>query len=141
MLLLGIATLLAFKTVASELPASKAGEVAESKEQRDARMAWWREAQFGRFIHWGGEPCWNDAQSGAIAARGRLVEAEWRSCYNIGCAAVFIGHKKCSQHGFADQADKANYEGMQENQQTVDGKSTLHLNLIPVGGYASVLQR
>ncbi|HMO84597.1 MAG TPA: alpha-L-fucosidase, partial [Lacipirellulaceae bacterium] len=26
---------------------------AESPEQRDARMAWWREARFGMFIHWG----------------------------------------------------------------------------------------
>jgi alpha-L-fucosidase len=26
---------------------------AETKEQRDARMAWWREARFGLFIHWG----------------------------------------------------------------------------------------
>lgn len=25
----------------------------ESKEQRDARMKWWREARFGMFIHWG----------------------------------------------------------------------------------------
>lgn len=25
----------------------------ESKEQRDSRMAWWREARFGMFIHWG----------------------------------------------------------------------------------------
>ena len=25
----------------------------ESKTQRDARMAWWREARFGMFIHWG----------------------------------------------------------------------------------------
>lgn len=25
----------------------------ESKEQRDARMAWWRDAKFGMFIHWG----------------------------------------------------------------------------------------
>jgi len=25
----------------------------ESKEQRDARMAWWRDARFGMFIHWG----------------------------------------------------------------------------------------
>jgi len=31
-----------------------AGEVAsETLEQRDARMAWWREARFGLFIHWG----------------------------------------------------------------------------------------
>jgi len=25
----------------------------ETKEQRDARMEWWREAKFGMFIHWG----------------------------------------------------------------------------------------
>jgi alpha-L-fucosidase len=25
----------------------------ETKEERDARMAWWREARFGMFIHWG----------------------------------------------------------------------------------------
>ena len=25
----------------------------ETKEQRDARMKWWREAKFGMFIHWG----------------------------------------------------------------------------------------
>ena len=25
----------------------------ESKTERDARMAWWREARFGMFIHWG----------------------------------------------------------------------------------------
>lgn len=29
----------------------------ETKEQRDARMAWWREAKFGMFIHWGVFPC------------------------------------------------------------------------------------
>ena len=27
--------------------------VAETRAQRDARMAWWREAKFGLFIHWG----------------------------------------------------------------------------------------
>ena len=27
--------------------------VVETKEQRDARMAWWRDARFGMFIHWG----------------------------------------------------------------------------------------
>ena len=28
-------------------------QATETKEQRDARMAWWREARFGMFIHWG----------------------------------------------------------------------------------------
>src|ERR1700722_14245285 len=27
--------------------------VGETAGQRDARMAWWREARFGMFIHWG----------------------------------------------------------------------------------------
>ena len=26
---------------------------AESNSERDARMAWWREARFGMFVHWG----------------------------------------------------------------------------------------
>jgi len=29
------------------------GPVGETPAQRDARMAWWREARFGMFIHWG----------------------------------------------------------------------------------------
>ena len=29
------------------------GAVEETKEQRDQRMAWWRDARFGMFIHWG----------------------------------------------------------------------------------------
>ncbi len=33
--------------------ASHAAEPTETKEQRDARMAWWRDAKFGMFIHWG----------------------------------------------------------------------------------------
>ena len=35
---------------------ARAGEAAgdsETKEQRDARMQWWRDARFGMFIHWG----------------------------------------------------------------------------------------
>ena len=32
---------------------SHAAEPAETKEQRDARMGWWRDAKFGMFIHWG----------------------------------------------------------------------------------------
>jgi len=29
------------------------GGVPETKEAHDARMAWWRNAKFGMFIHWG----------------------------------------------------------------------------------------
>ncbi|NLS90594.1 MAG: hypothetical protein GXX96_00220 [Planctomycetaceae bacterium] len=36
------------------IAAEAAGSVPdETPEQRDARMAWWREARFGMFIHWG----------------------------------------------------------------------------------------
>jgi len=44
--------------------------VQETKEQRDQRMQWWREAKFGMFIHWGlyavpaGE--WQGKQIGSI---------------------------------------------------------------------------
>ena len=42
---------------AMALGVARAAEAAavpeETKEQRDARMAWWREAKFGMFIHWG----------------------------------------------------------------------------------------
>jgi alpha-L-fucosidase len=34
-------------------PAQSPATKSETKEQRDARMAWWREAKFGMFIHWG----------------------------------------------------------------------------------------
>src|SRR5687768_3122509 len=38
------------QTNAQKLPAT---HTAETAEQRDARMRWWREARFGMFIHWG----------------------------------------------------------------------------------------
>jgi hypothetical protein len=40
-------------------PAAQAAETrpaivqSETKEQHDARMQWWREANVGMFIHWG----------------------------------------------------------------------------------------
>ena len=45
--------LLTLVCVASLRLSSQAAEPIESKEQHDARMAWWREAKFGMFIHWG----------------------------------------------------------------------------------------
>lgn len=35
------------------LPAEISQVPGETPEQRDARMAWWREARFGMFVHWG----------------------------------------------------------------------------------------
>jgi alpha-L-fucosidase len=34
-------------------PVAGAAPPAETPQQREARMAWWREARFGMFIHWG----------------------------------------------------------------------------------------
>jgi len=60
------AMLLAVATIRAAQPAPPA----ETSEQRDKRMAWWREARFGMFIHWGlyaipaGE--WNGRKVGGI---------------------------------------------------------------------------
>jgi alpha-L-fucosidase len=53
------------------LPVASAQPKPESKEQRDQRMQWWREARFGMFIHWG---------LYALPAgewKGRTDHAEW----------------------------------------------------------------
>ena len=39
----------------STIDLSKVPQINETKEQRDARMEWFRDAKFGMFIHWG--PC------------------------------------------------------------------------------------
>jgi alpha-L-fucosidase len=50
LLLLAGLCLLAAPRLTAQTPA---GGTAETKEQRDARMGWWRDARFGLFIHWG----------------------------------------------------------------------------------------
>lgn len=53
------AVLTSLLTLALLCPVARAAETkspqlpVESKEDRDRRMAWWREARFGMFIHWG----------------------------------------------------------------------------------------
>ena len=39
--------------VTVETGGAQSAAIAETPAQRDARMAWWREAKFGLFIHWG----------------------------------------------------------------------------------------
>ena len=60
-------------------------EAVESKADRDARMAWWREAKFGMFVHWGvysvvggkykGQDLPNSAEW--MMARGKIPIAEY----------------------------------------------------------------
>jgi alpha-L-fucosidase len=45
--------LLAASVLATPPQRANAAANAETPAQRDARMAWWREAKFGMFIHWG----------------------------------------------------------------------------------------
>ncbi len=45
----------------------------ESKEHKDARMAWWREARFGMFIHWGGYAAFAGHYEGKTAAGDDIV--------------------------------------------------------------------
>ncbi len=59
----------------------------ETKEERDARMAWWREAKFGMFIHWGvySVPAgtYNDKRIGWIGEwimhRAKIPVAEYKA--------------------------------------------------------------
>ena len=48
-----IAVLLTFLAVSSIRAGDAAQAPGETPAQHDARMAWWREARFGMFIHWG----------------------------------------------------------------------------------------
>ena len=58
----------------------------ETSEQRDARMAWWRQARFGMFIHWGvyAVPAgtYNGEQIGGIGEwimlRGKIPVAQYK---------------------------------------------------------------
>ncbi|CAN0441106.1 unnamed protein product, partial [Hapterophycus canaliculatus] len=57
----------------------------ETQEDRDARLAWWREARFGMFVHWGvysvvggeynGQKLPNSAEW--MMARGKIPIAEY----------------------------------------------------------------
>lgn len=49
-----IGSLLALWALSLAAPAMASAQLSpETQDQRDARMAWWREAKFGLFIHWG----------------------------------------------------------------------------------------
>jgi alpha-L-fucosidase len=52
-ILIGLCGILLSATLLSAQPAPQGSHPGETKEQRDARMKWWREARFGMFIHWG----------------------------------------------------------------------------------------
>ena len=65
---------------------AKVVQPTETKEQRDARMGWWREAKFGMFIHWGvySVPAgfYHDKPIGGIGEwimnRGKIPVAEYQ---------------------------------------------------------------
>jgi alpha-L-fucosidase len=49
----------------------------ETREQRDARMKWWREARFGMFIHWGAYSVLEGEYNGIRSRRGAEWIMEW----------------------------------------------------------------
>ena len=56
-LLVGLAITFSLIWISSGCAEEKASQTdnprVETKEQRDARMQWWRESRFGMFVHWG----------------------------------------------------------------------------------------
>jgi alpha-L-fucosidase len=71
----GVAAVVAAAPVAAWRPAAARTQIldphaGETKAHRDSRMAWWREARFGMFIHWGlyAEPAgeWKGARQRGI---------------------------------------------------------------------------
>ncbi|HYG33272.1 MAG TPA: alpha-L-fucosidase [Clostridia bacterium] len=51
--LAGLSLLLSINLLQAADPSNADPYANETREQRDARMKWWREARFGMFIHWG----------------------------------------------------------------------------------------
>ena len=80
-IVLGLATTLCGAPVSADSHAS------ETPAQRDARMAWWREARFGMFIHWGVYSVPAGTYKGKqvdgigewIMIRGKIPVAEYRA--------------------------------------------------------------
>lgn len=57
---------------------ARTGWYAEALKTREERLAWWREAKFGCFIHWALTPCWEG--SGRII---RIPDTPSTSCASI----------------------------------------------------------
>ncbi|MFI5379060.1 MAG: alpha-L-fucosidase [Tepidisphaerales bacterium] len=77
---------LALMVLISMQSASGAAAATETKEQREARMAWWREARFGMFIHWGpvslkGTEIGWSRQGGPNGARGAIPNEVYDNLY------------------------------------------------------------
>jgi len=85
-LVLLIGLLLSARNSAAMEEPENTGSSKETAQQRDERMAWWREARFGMFIHWGvysvpagvyqGKPV--DGIGEWIMNRGKIPVAEYR---------------------------------------------------------------
>lgn len=81
-----VATGMAVTAVGAHVSAA-VGTAEETREHRDVRMAWWREAKFGLFIHWGvyavpagtykGEPVKGIGEW--IMNRGKIPVAEYKA--------------------------------------------------------------
>jgi len=75
-------------TLVQVVPPARVRVAGETNDQRDARMAWWRKARFGMFIHWGpislkgAEISWSRANSNPQCPNnGPIPVAEYDNLY------------------------------------------------------------
>ena len=73
----------------------------EAAEQRDQRMAWWREAKFGMFIHWGVFSVPAGVYHGNPAPKGSIQFSEWLM---FSCRIPVVEYRQ-----FAKQFDPVQY--------------------------------
>jgi alpha-L-fucosidase len=66
--------LVAFTLIARPSRAADDPRPKETEEQRDQRMAWWREARFGMFVHWGLYAIPGGQWKGKSVGKGRVGE-------------------------------------------------------------------
>ena len=76
LLLAGMAVLMLHTPVLSFAQDQEHAKVVESESDRNARMAWWKEARFGMFVHWG----IYSVVGGKYKGQDLPNSAEWMMC-------------------------------------------------------------
>ncbi len=66
-------------TTEKVVPEKSVNYLEESEKDFDERMAWWRDARFGMFIHWGLMPF---RQEGTRERSGKYRRVDYAKCQN-----------------------------------------------------------
>jgi alpha-L-fucosidase len=88
-------TFIQLLTLLAITPTLSAHAEIERKEQRDARMAWWREAKFGMFIHWGVFSVPAGVYHEHPAPKGTIQFSEWLM---FSCRIPVLEYRQFAQH-------------------------------------------